>query len=298
MKGTVMPIEVIGIKFATSPAKSYFFLPINNEKFKIGDSVVAETSRGLEFGEVTIENKFLQQTENSKKLRSITRRATNKDFQTHHENKKKEKEAAEVAGEKAKLHNLDMTILSAHLMLDRSKILFYFTSDNRVDFRDLVKTLASTLHTRIELRQIGVRDEARLLGGIDSCGRPLCCSTFLEEFAPISVKNAKEQGLSLNPTKISGSCGRLLCCLKYEEKAYEELNAIMPGIGAIVTPKEGPLKDEKGIVENMYVIRSLIKVKFEKRGETHIMSAKDVNILQKGRLNSDEESIENLKEIE
>jgi len=295
-----MSIEVIGIKFATSPSKSYFFLPIEGEKFKIGDSVVAETSRGLEFGEVTIENKFLQQTENSKKIPPITRRANNKDFQAHHENKKKEKEAAEVASEKAKLHGLEMTILSAHFMLDGSKVLFYFTSDNRVDFRDLVKTLASTLHARIELRQIGVRDEARLLGGLASCGRPLCCSSFLEEFAPISVKNAKEQGLSLNPTKISGSCGRLLCCLKYEEKSYEELNSLMPGIGAVVTPKEGLLKGEKGIVENMYIIRSLIKVKFESRGETHIMSAKDVNILQKGKMNAtdDKEDEKELKGIE
>ena len=191
---------------------------------------------------------------------------------------------SEICAEKAKLHELAMNVLSAHYMFDRSKILFYFTAENRIDFRDLVKTLAAHFRTRIELRQIGVRDEARMVGGYGSCGRSLCCSSFLEDFAPISVKNAKEQGLSLNPQKISGSCGRLLCCLKYEEQSYEDLNAKMPGFGAIVTPKEGNLKGKEGFVENMYIIRGLVKVKFENLGETHILSVNDINTIKKGKM--------------
>lgn len=293
-------MEIIGVKFKTNPSKSYFYLPLQDEKFKLGDKVVAETSRGIEFGEVTIENKPLEGEENSKKIVQILRRANNKDFQADYENIKKEKEAVEVCTEKATLHGLEMTVLSAHYMLDGSKVLFYFTAENRVDFRDLVKTLAAVLHARIELRQIGVRDEARLLGGIGTCGRGLCCSTFLDEFAPISVKNAKEQGLSLNPSKISGCCGRLLCCLKYEEKAYDEMNKMMPGYGAIVAPKEGNLAGKQGTVENMYIVRGLLKVQFE-NGETHILPAAEVDIIKKGKMNyadDDKEAEKELKNIE
>jgi len=170
-----------------------------------------------------------------------------------------------------------------------------------VDFRDLVKTLAAHFRTRIELRQIGVRDEARMVGGYGTCGRSLCCSSFLEDFAPISVKNAKEQGLSLNPQKISGSCGRLLCCLKYEEQSYEELNSKMPGYGAIVTPKEGHLKGKEGTVENMYIIRGLVKVNFGVMGETHILSVNDINIIKKGKMSfadANKEEEKDLKNLE
>ncbi|MCL2740078.1 MAG: stage 0 sporulation protein, partial [Oscillospiraceae bacterium] len=260
--------------------------------------VIVETSRGVEFGEVTIENKNIDESE--RKILPIVRRANNKDFQAHHENKKLEAKALEVAGEKAKLHELDMSILSAHYMFDRSKILFYFTAENRIDFRDLVKTLAAHFRTRIELRQIGVRDEARMVGGYGTCGRSLCCSSFLEDFAPISVKNAKEQGLSLNPQKISGSCGRLLCCLKYEEKAYEEMNSKMPGMGAVVSPKDGSLKGREGVVENTYLVRGLVKVKFDGLGETHILSTNDINIIKKGRKSSDDSKVDEkeLKNLE
>jgi cell fate regulator YaaT (PSP1 superfamily) len=276
----------------------------NNEKFEVGEKVIVDTARGQEMGEVAIANKIIERKpeenkqpqkekeestdeekekkEDDNELRPIIRRATDADMKTLETNKRKEADALRVCAEKVKLHGLEMKLLGAHYTFDRSKVIFYFTADGRVDFRDLVKTLASVLRMRIELRQVGVRDEAKILGGIGICGRTLCCGTFLRDFEPISVKNAKDQGLSLNPTKISGCCGRLMCCLKFEQVAYDDLMKTLPGYGAIVSPKEGDLKGQKAVVENMYVLRSLVKARFEKTGDVHIFKVDDVNVIKRG----------------
>lgn len=229
--------EVISVKFKKN-GRSYYFDPAG-KTVKMGDNVIVETSAGIEFGTVSEPNHSVEEESIVKPLKKMLRIADEKDLKKAEDNRKKEAEAFEICEKMIEQHNLDMKLVEAEYSFDAGKIVFFFTSDGRVDFRELVKDLAAKFHTRIELRQIGVRDEARMLGGIGICGQPYCCKRFLNDFQPVSIKMAKEQGLSLNPTKISGSCGRLMCCLKYEEDAYQYLNSFTPNVGATVKTDEG-----------------------------------------------------------
>lgn len=229
--------KVISVRFKPS-GKPYYFAPGDMDIHK-GDHVIVETSRGTECGLVVNGIRDIPDFQLQKQLKPVIRMADSIDIRQMERNRADEKRAFDICSERIVKHGLDMKLVEAEYTLDRSKILFYFTSDGRVDFRDLVKDLASTFHTRIELRQIGVRDESKMLGGLGICGQPFCCSRFLKDFQPVSIKMAKEQGLSLNPTKISGSCGRLMCCLSYEQKAYEYLNSITPMVGSIVMTPDG-----------------------------------------------------------
>lgn len=246
--------RVIGVRFRPA-GKIYYFAP---GKFHIrqGDKVIVETARGIEFGTVVTGPKEVKDEEVMQPLKSVIRIATEEDKRAEEKNREKEKEAFEICLEKIRKHNLDMKLINAEYTFDNNKVLFYFTADGRIDFRELVKDLAAVFRTRIELRQIGVRDETKIRGGIGICGRPLCCHTYLSEFAPVSIKMAKEQNLSLNPTKISGVCGRLMCCLTNEEETYEELNSRLPAIGDTVTTNGGL----KGEVQSVSVLRQLVKV--------------------------------------
>ena len=246
--------RVIGVRFRPA-GKIYYFAP---GKFHIrqGDKVIVETARGIEFGTVVTGPKEVKDEEVMQPLKSVIRIATEEDKRAEEKNREKEKEAFEICLEKIRKHNLDMKLINAEYTFDNNKVLFYFTADGRIDFRELVKDLAAVFRTRIELRQIGVRDETKIRGGIGICGRPLCCHTYLSEFATVSIKLAKEQNLSLNPTKISGVCGRLMCCLTNEEETYEELNSRLPAIGDTVTTNEGL----KGEVQSVSVLRQLVKV--------------------------------------
>lgn len=246
--------RVIGVRFRPA-GKIYYFAP---GKFHIrqGGKVIVETARGIEFGTVVAGPKEVKDEEVMQPLKSVIRIATEEDKRAEEKNREKEKEAFEICLEKIRKHNLDMKLINAEYTFDNNKVLFYFTADGRIDFRELVKDLAAVFRTRIELRQIGVRDETKIRGGIGICGRPLCCHTYLSEFAPVSIKMAKEQNLSLNPTKISGVCGRLMCCLKNEEEAYEELNSRLPHIGSHVKTAEG-LDAE---VQSVSVLKQLVKV--------------------------------------
>lgn len=245
--------EVISVKFKDG-GRAYYFDPCGI-KVKVGDSVIVETQNGTEFGTVSAENREVDDDTIVKPLRKTLRLATERDFKKLAENKKKEAEAFKICEERIASHKLDMKLVSVEYSFDSNKIVFFFTSDGRVDFRELVKDLASRFHTRIELRQIGVRDEAKLLGGLGICGQPYCCKRFLSDFQPVSIKMAKEQGLSLNPTKISGSCGRLMCCLNYEQDAYEYLNSFTPNVGATVKTAEGlaTVTDVNLITGNLFV---------------------------------------------
>ena len=234
--------KVIGVRFRKA-GKVYYFSP-GDEEIKAGQHVIVETARGVEYGQVI------------QPLKPVIRMATAADEEIERRNKEKEKEAFKICLEKIKKHELDMKLIDTEYTFDNNKVLFYFTADGRIDFRDLVKDLASVFKTRIELRQIGVRDETKIVGGIGICGRPLCCASYLSEFIPVSIKMAKEQNLSLNPTKISGVCGRLMCCLKYEEETYEELNGRLPNIGDYVTTDDGL----KGEVHSVSILRQLVKV--------------------------------------
>ena len=247
-------IKVIGVWFRTA-GKVYFFDPAGME-INTGDHVIVETARGIEFGHVVLGSREVDESKVVQPLKSVIRMATAADEETERRNKEKEKEAFGICLEKIKKHNLQMKLIDAEYTFDNNKVLFYFTADGRIDFRELVKDLAAVFKTRIELRQIGVRDETKIMGGIGICGRPLCCHTYLSEFIPVSIKMAKEQNLSLNPTKISGVCGRLMCCLKNEEETYEELNSKLPGIGDYVTTDDGL----KGEVHSVSVLRQLVKV--------------------------------------
>ena len=229
--------EIIGIRFKNM-GKVYYFDPAGSS-FQKGDHVVVETARGMECGEVVIPNKQVSDETIVRPLKPVLRAASPEDLKRARENAEREQKAMRICQEKIAAHKLDMKLVDVEYTFDSSKILFYFTADGRVDFRELVKDLASVFRTRIELRQIGVRDEAKMLGGLGICGRPFCCSQFLGDFQPVSIKMAKEQGLSLNPTKISGSCGRLMCCLKYEQEAYESLLRITPGRARSSTPRMG-----------------------------------------------------------
>ena len=248
--------EVIGVRFKEG-GKVYYFDPDKN-KLRIGDIVIVETSRGIECGTVAIANKQVADDEIVHPLKKLIRKATKDDRRRLEENKRKEKEALKICEQKVAEHGLEMKLVDVEYTFDNSKILFYFTADGRVDFRALVKDLASVFRTRIELRQIGVRDESKMLGGLGVCGRPFCCSSFLGEFHPVSIKMAKEQGLSLSPTKISGTCGRLMCCLKYEQDAYTDLIKRTPKVGAIVKTPLG-----KGLVVETNLLARTLKVKMD-----------------------------------
>lgn len=247
-------IKVIGVRFRTA-GKIYFFSPGGLE-LKAGDKVIVETARGVEFGSVVTGIKEVPDDQISQPLKPVIRIATQDDARREAKNREKEKEAFKICQEKIRKHGLEMKLIDAEYTFDNNKVLFYFTADGRIDFRELVKDLASVFRTRIELRQIGVRDETKIRGGIGICGRPLCCHTYLTEFAPVSIKMAKEQNLSLNPTKISGVCGRLMCCLTNEEETYEELNSHLPSIGDYVTTPE----KLKGEVQSVNVLRQTVKV--------------------------------------
>ncbi|MEE1086700.1 MAG: stage 0 sporulation family protein [Schaedlerella sp.] len=247
-------IKVIGVRFRTA-GKIYFFAP-GELDIKLGDNVIVETARGVEFGRVVKGPKEVPEKDVVQPLKSVIRVADEQDVKTQEENKEKEKEAFKICLEKIKKHELEMKLIDAEYTFDNNKVLFYFTADGRIDFRELVKDLAAVFRTRIELRQIGVRDETKIRGGIGICGRPLCCSTYLSEFAAVSIKMAKEQNLSLNPTKISGVCGRLMCCLTNEEEIYEELNSQLPSVGDNVTTSDGL----SGVVHSLSILRKLVKV--------------------------------------
>lgn len=269
--------NIIGVRFKPV-GKTYYFDPLDFD-IKKGDEVIVETSRGIEIGTVVIGKKELSEGENfSKPLKGVLRIANDDDRRTCRENKEREKEAFKICAEKIKKHNLEMKLVEVEYSFDGSKILFYFTADGRIDFRELVKDLATVFRTRIELRQIGVRDESKTLGSIGICGRSLCCSQFLGEFVPVSIKMAKEQGLSLNPAKISGACGRLMCCLKYEQDTYEELIKTMPKPGFQVKTPEG-----NGTVESVSLLKGLVRVSFEKDNEKTLkdFKAEEVKVLKK-----------------
>lgn len=246
--------KVIGVRFRRA-GKVYFFSPGKLE-IRHGDNVIVETARGVEFGNVVTGPREVEEERISQPLKSVIRLANKDDYRREEKNREKEKEAFGICQEKIRKHGLDMKLIDAEYTFDNNKVLFYFTADGRIDFRELVKDLASVFRTRIELRQIGVRDETKIRGGIGICGRELCCHTYLTEFAPVSIKMAKEQNLSLNPSKISGVCGRLMCCLTNEEQTYEDLNSRLPAVGDTVTTPERL----KGDVQSVNVLRQLVKV--------------------------------------
>ena len=261
-------IKIVGVRFRKA-GKIYYFDPAGME-IETGTHVIVETARGIEFGTVMIPPREMEEDGVVQPLKPVIRIATEADEITEQKNKEKEKEAFQICLEKIAKHKLEMKLVEAEYTFDNNKLLFYFTADGRIDFRELVKDLASVFRTRIELRQIGVRDETKILGGIGICGRPLCCSTYLSEFIPVSIKMAKEQNLSLNPTKISGVCGRLMCCLKNEEETYEYLNSRLPNVGDYVTTIEGL----KGEVQSVSVLRQLVKVIVEVNDEKEIREYK------------------------
>ena len=246
--------KVIGVRFRKA-GKVYYFSP-GEEDIKTGQHVIVETARGVEYGYVVLGTHEVDDKKVIQPLKPVIRMATEADEETERKNKEKEKEAFKICLEKIKKHDLNMKLIDTEYTFDNNKVLFYFTADGRIDFRELVKDLASVFKTRIELRQIGVRDETKIVGGIGICGRPLCCASYLSEFIPVSIKMAKEQNLSLNPTKISGVCGRLMCCLKYEEETYEELNSKLPNVGDYVTTDDGL----KGEVHSVSILRQMVKV--------------------------------------
>jgi cell fate regulator YaaT (PSP1 superfamily) len=291
-------VKVIGVRFRTA-GKIYFFDPLAFD-VKRGDHVIVETARGIEFGTVVGEPKEIEDDKVVQPLKPVIRVANQRDIEQENANKDKEKEAFKICLEKINKHNLDMKLIDAEYTFDNNKVLFYFTADGRIDFRELVKDLAAVFKTRIELRQIGVRDETKIMGGIGICGRPLCCHTHLSEFVPVSIKMAKEQNLSLNPTKISGVCGRLMCCLKHEEETYEYLNKKLPNVGDFVTTDDGL----KGEVQSVNVLRQLVKVLVEVNDEKEIHEYKVEQLKFKKRHKKDkseemtEEEMRELKELE
>ena len=271
------PVEVVDIQFRPGQ-KVYFFDP-NGATYNAGDHVIIDTARGAEYGICTGGNHIIEPKEVVAPLRCVLRLATAQDEKTIQENRAKEKKAFEVCMQKIGEHALDMQLVSAEVAFDGSKILFYFTADERVDFRELVKNLASVFHTRIELRQIGVRDKAKMVGGLGICGRPFCCASFLDDFQPVSIKMAKTQNLSLNPTKISGTCGRLMCCLKYEQEAYEDLIRTSPKAESFVDTPEG-----RGTVVEIDLLRQRVKVRMEDEPETiSVFANTDIAVLRNGK---------------
>ena len=286
--------EVIGVRFK-EVGKVYYFDP-DKKTVKLGDTVIVETSRGIECGMVAIANKEVPDDEIVHPLKKLLRKATKEDLRKVEENHRKEKEALKICEQKVAEHGLEMKLVDVEYTFDNSKILFYFTADGRVDFRALVKDLASVFRTRIELRQIGVRDESKMLGGLGVCGRPFCCSSFLGEFHPVSIKMAKEQGLSLSPTKISGTCGRLMCCLKYEQDAYSDLLRHTPKVGAIVKTPYG-----RGLVTEVNLLARTLKVKMDNTPDDaapQSFKVKEVRLVKDGYIRVNKKEMEELKELE
>ena len=270
-------VEVVDIQFRPGQ-KIYYFDP-DGKTFQTGDHVIIDTARGAEYGTCAGGNHRIAQKDVVAPLRKVLRKATAQDERVAADNRTKEKKAYDICTEKIAEHGLDMQLVSAEVAFDGSKILFYFTADERVDFRELVKNLASVFHTRIELRQIGVRDKAKMVGGLGICGRPFCCASFLDDFQPVSIKMAKTQNLSLNPTKISGTCGRLMCCLKYEQDAYEDLIRTSPRLDSFVDTPEG-----RGTVVEVDLLRQRVKVRMEDSPETvGVFANADIAVLRSGK---------------
>ena len=270
-------LKIIGVRFK-SVGKIYYFDPDGRELAE-GDKVIVETARGVECGEVVITDREIDEEKFSSPIKKIIRPANADDMKQIEKNHEKEKEALVICEQKVRDHKLNMNLIDCECTFDNNKLLFYFTAENRVDFRELVKDLASVFRTRIELRQIGVRDEAKMLGGLGICGREFCCRGYLGDFQPVSIKMAKEQGLSLNPTKISGTCGRLMCCLKHEQSVYEELSKITPRIGSIVKTPQG-----KGRVEDANLITGKLRIRPDKEDEVpYTIDRADCEVLREGR---------------
>jgi len=286
-------IKVVGVRFRNA-GKIYYFDP-SDLVIKPGDHVIVETARGVEMGTTTLGVREVNEESVIQPLKPVIRVATEEDEATVVKNRQKEKEAYKICREKIRKHNLDMKLVQAEYTFDNNKLLFYFTADGRVDFRELVKDLAAVFRTRIELRQIGVRDETKILGGMGVCGRPLCCASYLSDFAPVSIKMAKEQNLSLNPTKISGMCGRLMCCLKNEQETYEYLNSKLPMVGDTVTTPDG----EKGEVSSVNVLRQLVKVIIETKDEKELKEfpAEELTFKPRKKKEKVKVSEEELKEL-
>ena len=290
--------KVVGVRFR-QVGKIYFFAP-GKYSVEVGQHVIVETARGVEYGYVVLGEREVEDSAVVQPLKAIRRIATPEDDAREARNREKEKEAYKICIEKIKKHNLSMKLIKVEYTFDNNKVLFYFTADGRIDFRELVKDLAAVFKTRIELRQIGVRDETKILGGIGSCGRPLCCATYMPEFVPVSIKMAKEQNLSLNPTKISGVCGRLMCCLKNEQETYEELNSHLPNVGDYVTTPE----KLKGEVSSVNVLRQLVKVIVTLDGdekeirEYPVAEIKFKPKRKNDRMNIDDKELKELEELE
>lgn len=287
-------VQIVGVRFK-SVGKIYYFDP-GDLTLEVGTSVIVETARGVEMGTVAIANRLVDESGVVQPLKKVVRAATKEDFKKVEDNEKKEAEAFVICAEKIKAHKLEMKLVDVEYTFDGSKVLFYFTADGRIDFRELVKDLASVFRTRIELRQIGVRDEAKMIGSYGICGRNLCCNQFLGDFAPVSIKMAKEQGLSLNPTKISGTCGRLMCCLKYEQEAYEDLLKVTPKQGAFVSTPDG-----KGTVVSVNLLKGKVKVSIDGGREKQVTEfpVKDVKVIGSGKKKDTKEiDTENAKTLE
>ena len=278
-------IKVIGVRFRNA-GKIYYFDPAGRE-IHTGDHVIVETARGIEYGYVVLGSREVPDDKVVQPLKSVIRMATREDEDVELKNHDKEREAFRICKEKIRKHGLQMKLIDAEYTFDNNKVLFYFTADGRIDFRELVKDLASVFKTRIELRQVGVRDETKIVGGIGICGRPLCCHSYLSEFIPVSIKMAKEQNLSLNPTKISGVCGRLMCCLKNEEETYEDLNSKLPNVGDYVTTDDGL----KGEVHSVSVLRQLVRVIVITKDEKEIREYRVDQLKFKPRRRKDKGSV-------
>lgn len=286
-------VKVIGVRFRTA-GKIYYFDPLNFQ-VKRGDHVIVETARGVEYGTVVGSPREVEDDKVVQPLKPVLRVATERDDEQEAGNKAKEKEAFKICQEKIRKHGLEMKLIDAEYTFDNNKVLFYFTADGRVDFRELVKDLAGMFRTRIELRQIGVRDEAKMIGGLGICGRPFCCGSFLGGFQPVSIKMAKEQGLSLNPVKISGTCGRLMCCLKYEQEAYLDLLRTTPKVNAVVSTPDG-----KGVVIDQNLLTGKLTVRLDKSPDAapSVYKVKDVRVLKDGQIKLNKKEIEEFKKLE
>lgn len=284
---------IIGVRFK-EVGKVYYFDP-KDLVLEENDQVIVETARGVECGTVAIANTEIPDEQITHPLKSVIRKATSNDLHRVTENKRKEADAFNICLAKIEKHHLEMKLVEVEYTFDGGKILFYFTADGRVDFRELVKDLASVFHTRIELRQIGVRDEAKMIGGLGMCGRPFCCSSYMGDFQPVSIKMAKEQGLSLNPVKISGTCGRLMCCLKYEQESYEHLLRVTPKIGAIVETAEG-----KGSVIDNNLLTGMLTIRLDSRPEAApiLCHRKKVKVVRDGKIQINKAEMDALKNIE